>query len=335
LLVAAPATGVGEYTFELALCAHLEAERAGIVARQLGGGVRRPGNRVLDVVQVAPGPDFDDRAALTDAAIPPAAIESDVGPGRARHWRSAFDCHPERARRAVERAVEVGFFERERRGGRTLVRQAARYPDDWAGRVLAVENKPDLGRPGDLQRQVRTDLALGLVDAVVVATGSHVTGAHRNRLPDAVGIWRVHRDDGADGPAGVDVEVIREPASLHDGGGVEILETSPGRTDVALPDAEELARARRRLVERAYGKGWRTYGLPGCTEMAPGEAALPYCAWKGRVVDPADCGPSCPGYEAADPPDVDPAAARDRRSDWRRDPPGAASRQAGLDRFGE
>jgi hypothetical protein len=336
---------VAEYAFELALCAHLERQRAGVLARQLGVGVRAPGRRVVDVVHVSPGPAFDERAALTGATIPPAAVESDVGTGRARHWKTAFDCHPEKARRAVDRAVEVGFFEREHRGCREYVRQVARYPDDWAGRVLGVENKPDLGSPGDLATQLRKDVALGLLDEVVLATESHVTGAHLNRIPDAVGVWRVHREDGGardragNGAAdsshpALRVEVVREPTPLDDDGGVELLAEHPGRTDVAVADADDLAGARRRLLERAYGKGWRTYDLPGCVEVAPGDAGLPYCAWKGRVVDPGDCGPACPGFDPADPPAVDLDAVRDDRTDWVADPEGAASRQAGLDRFG-
>ncbi|PSQ60011.1 hypothetical protein BRD18_02005, partial [Halobacteriales archaeon SW_7_71_33] len=39
--------GVREYAFEQALCARLERPDR-IVARQVGGGVRRPGGRVLD-----------------------------------------------------------------------------------------------------------------------------------------------------------------------------------------------------------------------------------------------------------------------------------------------
>ena len=41
-----------EYPFELALCAHLEASAEAVVARQIGGGVRAPAKRVLDVLVV-------------------------------------------------------------------------------------------------------------------------------------------------------------------------------------------------------------------------------------------------------------------------------------------
>jgi hypothetical protein len=327
-----PGGDVREYPFELALCAHLERERDAVVARQLGGGVEAPGNRVVDVVLLEPGPAFDERARVTDRAIPLPAIEGGAGPGRFRDWRAAVDRPPERARGVVDHAVDVGFFERERRGGREHVRQVARYPGRWFDGLVAVENKPDLGTPGDLETQLRKDVSLGLFDAAVLATASHVTGAHLNRVPDPVGVWRVDTDGDPD------VEVVRAPTPLAvDDPGVELLETHPGRTDVAVVDADAKARARRRVAERAYGKGWRPADLPGCAEAAAGEVAgagaLPYCDWKGRLVDPAGCGPSCPGYDAADPPAADPETERDARSPWVADPEGATRHQSGLDRF--
>ncbi len=329
-----------EYGFELSLCARLEAGPGvrpcgvapgeAVIARQVGGGVERPGGRVLDVVLVEPGPEFDRRAAITAESIPLKAIEADVGPGRWRRPTGALSLPPERARAVCERAVEVGFFERTRRDGDAAVRQVTRYPE-WFGRIVAIENKPDLGSPGALQRQLRTDVSLGAVDAAVVATESHVTGAHRNRIPEEVGIWRV-REEG--------VEVVREPTPLDPGSaGVELLERRPGRAEVTVVDAAEKRRARRRVAERAYGKGWRPDRLPACANAREGTVAagggLPDCAYKGRLVDPGrECGPECPGYEPADLPETDPDGERDRRTPWRRDPPGLARRQAGLDRFG-
>ncbi|MFB6171431.1 MAG: DUF5787 family protein [Haloarculaceae archaeon] len=320
-----------EYGFELALCAHLEATSDDLVSRQLGTG--RHGRRVIDVLQVEPTDEFDARAAITPHAIPPRAIEAAVGPGRARDWRAAFDGHPERDRAAVERAVEVGFLERERRGGRTYVRQVARYPD-WFGRLRGVENKPDLDAPGDLALQLRKDVSLGLLDEVVLATASYVTGAHLNRLPDAVGVWRFDPETG-------DRTVVREPTPLDaTGPGLEVLDEHPGRTEVRPVSAAETARLRRRLAERAYGKGWRTWTLPACARCAAGaesDAAtpgLPACRYHGRLVHPAEeCGPDCPGHDPADPPAVDLDAKRARRSPWVADPAGRARRQAGLDHF--
>jgi len=315
---------VREYAFELSLCAHLEATRP-LLSRQLGTGVH--GRRVMDVVCVEPGPEFDERAAITAETIPPAAVESDVGPGRARYWKEAIDCHPERAEEVVETAVEQGFFERERRGGRTYVRQSVRYPD-WYDRLVGIENKPDLGRPGALETQLLTDVKLGLLDEVILATQSHVTGAHRNRIPNEVGIWRFDPESG-------ERTVLREPTQLSvDEPGIEICERSNTRTEIAVATPAETARARRRVAERAYGKGWRTYVLPECARIDPDEQGLPVCPWKGRAVDPAvECGPDCEGHEPATAPDVDFAGLRNARSRWERDPAGRSRSQSGLNRF--
>lgn len=319
-----------EFAFELAVCAHLEADFDGIVSRQLGTSLA--GTRVMDVVCAEPGPDFGERARLTSGTIPDAAIESRVGVGAARYWKDCFDCHPERAREATDRAVEVGFFESERRHGREYVRQAARYPENWFGRLLGIENKPDLDRPGNLERQLRTDVSLGILDEVVLATASHVTGAHLNRIPDEVGVWRFDQEEGID-------EVVRAPTPLApDEPGIEPVGHEPMRTDIRTTSAAEKALARRRIAERAYGKGWRTYGFPACANATAASDAgardLPYCEWKGRFVDAAtECGPGCPGHDPADPLDVDLDAERDRRTPWVRDPTGYRRQQAGLDRF--
>ena len=314
-----------EFDFELALCAHLEREGR-LVSRQLGGAVH--GRRVLDTVVVEPGPEFDERAAITPERLPTAAIESTVGPGRARYWKDAFDCHPDRAERAVELAVERGFFERERRGGRTYVRQTTRYPD-WVGEIVAIENKPDLGRPGELESQLRTDVSLALADHVVLATASYVTGAHLNRIPEEVGVWRFDADSGT-------IDVRREATPLAtDDAGVELLDERPARTDVRIVNAAEKARARRQLAERAYGKGWRSFDYPACARCSPDSDGIPHCQWKGRAVRESDeCDPDCGGYEAADPPAIDGDSLRAERTPWQADPDGRRRRQSGLDRFG-
>lgn len=317
-----------EFAFELALCAHLEETTDWVLARQLGAAVAAPGSRVMDVVGVVPGPRFDARAAITAETIPPLAVESDAGVGEAVSVRQAFDCHPDRARDAVDRAAEVGFFERERRGGRTYVRQTARYPD-WVDRLVGVENKPDLGRPGDLERQLRVDTALALFDEVWLATESYVTGAHLNRLPEQVGVWRFD-------PATGERTVVREATPLAvDEPGVEPVDERPLRTDVALVSVAEKRRKRRRIAERAWGKGWRTYDLPPCANAGATADGRPRCDAFDRVVDPAtDCGESCPEFEASDAPEVDRKGLRDARTPWVANPSGRARRQSGLDRFG-
>lgn len=317
-----------EYAFELAMCAALEADSDGVVARQLGTHTR-----VVDAVEVLPGPEFDERVAITSESIPSAAVEGDAGVGEARYWKDAVDGDSERASGAVDRAVEIGFFEAERRNGRRYVRQTARYPS-WFDGLRGFENKPDLGRPGDLELQLRKDVSLALFDEVVLVTGSYVTGAHLNRLPEAAGVWRF------DAGAGT-FEVVREATPLAtDEPGVAVLDEHPARVDVEPVAAAEKARLRRRLAERAYGKGWRPRELPGCAEVdARGPAfaddeALPYCTWKGRFVDPArECGDGCDGHDPAPPPDVAAREARARASPWDPEPEGTRRRQAGLDRF--
>ena len=318
-----------EFAFELAVCAALEADSDGIVARQLGTHTR-----IVDVVEVSPGPAFERRTEITPEAIPGPAIESDVGVGRARRPRAAIDVRPDRAVAIADRAVEVGFFEAERRGGQRYVRRASPYPD-WIGGLRAIENKPDLDRPGGLELQLRKDVSLSLFDEVVLATESYVTGAHLNRIPDPVGVWRLDPEAGT-------FEVVRaaEPLSV-DEPGMAVLDRSPARVDVDPVGTEQKARLRRRVAERAYGKGWRPDRLPGCEKAEPrgtsfgNDDVLPYCAWKGRFVDSArECGPECGGHAPAEPPPIDADAVRDDRTPWAADPDGVASEQVGLDRFG-
>lgn len=316
-----------EYAFEQRLCARLEAETGDVVARQLGAGVTAPGGRVVDVVRVEPGAEFDQRAAITDRTVPPAAVECPVGTGRFRRTTAAIDGPPERRERIVERAVAAGFFERERRKGRDSVRQVARYPD-WFDRIVGVENKPDLGRPGDLEWQLRIDASLAVLDEAWLATASHVTGAHLNRIPEAVGVWEVEPETGKR-------TVVREATPLPvDESGVEPRTRESGHTEIRTVDAAAKDRARRRIAERAYGKGWRPDAYPACSRVDPDGAGVPHCPWKGRAVDPArDCGEDCPGHDPADPPTVDADRLRAERSAWVRDPDGRQRRQSGLRRY--
>jgi hypothetical protein len=315
-----------EYAFELALCAGIEERRDAVVARQLGGGVAAPGRRVVDVVAVDPGAAFDARARVTDRTIPPRVVEGDVGVGRPVRAHEAVDGPPERRDEALAEAVDCGFLERTRSGGTTRYRQRVRYPDDWFGDLLAVENKPDLGRPGDLERQLRYDVSLALFDRVVLATASHVTRAHLNRIPGAVGVWRVD-------PATGGREVVREAAPLPVGTpGVEPVERRPDRTEVRVVDPAAKRRVRRRVAERAYGKGWRPEP-PACARCEPTPDGRPHCAALGRVADPArDCA-GCDVREPADPPPVDRRGLRDARTPWVAEPSGVVREQSGLGEF--
>jgi hypothetical protein len=317
-----------EFAFEVALCSHLERTTDWVLARQLGGSVVDPGARVVDVCGVVPGPEFDERAAVTDREIPPLAVESDVGPARAVDPATAFGCRPETAESVVEAALDRGFFERRVRDGRRLVRQALPYPESWFADLVAVENKPDLGRPGDLEAQLRFDVSLALFDRVYLATESYVTGAHLNRIPDAVGVWRFDPDDG-------ERDVVREATPLPVGEtGVEPGRERGLRREVSFVPAAAKRRARRRVAERAYGKGWRSFSLPACAHATTTGDGRPRCTHYGRVVDPAtDCGGDCPALEAGEAPPDESRRHRDERTPWRRDPPGVARRQTGLDRF--
>ena len=316
-----------EFGFEVALCGWLETNTDWIVARQLGGAVATPGSRIIDICGVVPGEEFEARTRITSEAIPSLAIESDVGAGEAVDARHAFDCSADHARSITERAVECGFFEAERHNGRRVVRQTTRYPD-WIGGLVGIENKPDLGTPGDLQRQLRIDVSLGLFDRVILATESYVTEAHLNRLPDAVGVWRFD-------PENSDRTVIREPTRLAvDKAGVELQATEPLRTDVAFVSPAEKAIKRRRIAERAYGKGWRTYAFPDCRHIDATDDGRPFCSWFDRVVNPAvECGVDCKGFEIGEPPAVDCEKLRGERTPWVRDPAGTQRAQSGLDRF--
>ncbi|WP_020222986.1 DUF5787 family protein, partial [Halarchaeum acidiphilum] len=190
-----------------------------------------------------------------------------------------FDAAPARARDLADRGVAAGFLERERKNGHAVVSRSARYPD-WIGDVVGIENKPDLASPGDLMSQVRHDVSLGVLDFAILATESYVTRAHLNRLPPEIGVWRVDFD------AGDPIEVVREPERLDSSGwGIEPGERRPGRCDVAPVAPAEKARQRLRVAERAYGKGWRTDGLPACANATRGCEAgvdsLPFCEYEG------------------------------------------------------
>ena len=316
-----------EFRFELALAAHLEATTDQLIARQLGGAVADPGCRIMDLCCVRPTDALADRAAITSREIPPLAIESDVGAGGAVDWRDAFDCSVEHAQSVVDRAVECGFFTVERHNGRRYVRQTTRYPD-WIDSVVGIENKPDLDRPGDLDRQLRIDTALALFDTVVVATESYVTRAHLNRLPGAEGGGGAYRESG-----GRRAAAARTPLATDEPGS-EPTAAEPLRTDIEIVPPDAKNRRRRRIAERAYGKGWRPETLPGCEHATATDDGRPYCAYYDRVVNPAtDCGEGCPGYEPSEPPAVDLAAIRDERSPWVADPDGVSRSQSGLDRF--
>lgn len=317
-----------ERALEFALCATIEQERADLVSRQLGGAVAAPGRRVLDIVAIETTAAVTERAAITPAAIPTALVTGPLGPGRARPPHEATPDTPEQTLRLVDRGLEIGFLERTYRDDRALIRQVTRYPD-WIDRIVGIEVKPDLRSPGALIDQLRTDVALGVLDAVVLATTSYVTAAHLHRLPDPVGVWRVDEDGG--------ITVEREPKPLDPGDhGVELRDRTPGRTDVEIVSPADKHAARIQIAERAYAKGWRHFPVPDCANVTLDSTptTIPYCVALERPVDPETaCGPDCQAHEPAPAPSFDPDADRARETPWRPDPPGRRRRQASLDRF--
>jgi len=237
---------------------------------------RRPDRRRL---RADARPGFDRRAAITPDRIPDPAIEAAVGPGEAVPLKKAFDLPPDRAEAVAERAAEVGYLERERRDGRPIVRATARYPDDWVGSLTAIENKPDLGTPGDLAAQLRYDAALGLFDEVVLATASYVTRAHLNRIPEAVGVWRFDPDTGErEVVSGVDALRTRR-ARRRDSGGTR------------APDGCGARRPRREGAKappdrRARLREGMAPGSPGCAHASTTADGRPHCNRFDRIVDP-------------------------------------------------
>ena len=321
--------GSPEFAFEVSLCAFLESTRDGVVSRQLGSGITRPGGRILDIVVVTPGPAFEQRTALTPAAVPAAIHESPLGAGRYRPVHEVLDIRPERRQGLIEYAVDAGILEQRRVNGRQEIKLRTRYPTDWFGQLIAIENKPDLTTPGALDWQLQYDVSLGLADRVVVATETHVTRTHLDRIPDPVGVWEYDGDS---------VTVHRRGVRLSPGAdGLELLDDHGDWTEftVVTPDAKR--RRRRRMAEQAYGKGWRTFDSVDCTHFTTterhGASTIPYCTWAETVVNPSEaCGIDCPGYTEEAAPAVDFDAERARRSGWRQDTENSR-RQSGLDRF--
>jgi len=267
-----------EFRFELALCAALESPDR-VVARQLGAGIENPGGRIVDVCVLTPGPGFDRRAAITPDRIPDPAIEAAVGPGEAVPLKKAFDLPPDRAEAVAERAAEVGYLERERRDGRPIVRATARYPDDWVGSLTAIENKPDLGTPGDLgsstairrrARTVRRGRARDRLLRHPCASQSDPRGGRRLAVRSRHGRAR--------GRSGVDALRTRR-ARRRDSGGTR------------APDGCGARRPRREGAKappdrRARLREGMAPGSPGCAHASTTADGRPHCNRFDRIVDP-------------------------------------------------
>ena len=320
--------GRTEAAFEFQLCAHLEEAKDAVVARQIGASPLRVRRRILDVVCLEPGPAFETRARIGSSAIPDVLIRAEIPGSRAVPAGRCLEVDPPHREEVIEAGVSAGFIERERRGGRTFIRRTVAYPEDWFGPILAIENKPDLSRAGMLAEQLRFDLSLAVADAVIVATASTVTGAHLNRIPDAVGVWEFDPQSGS-------LTVHREPRSLATDAPAMV---PTGRRSDHVPvrpvTAAQKRRVRRRLAERAYGRGWRRFPLVGCVHFQLDAAAAPRCAEFATVIDPArTCGETCPHYTpAAAPADVR-TQVRAARTPWVADADGFVREQSRIGEF--
>jgi hypothetical protein len=317
-----------EFAFELALCSHLETTTEWVISRQLGAAVVHPGRRIIDICGVIPGSSFDTRSMITDERIPERAIAGPAGVGTSVRRSDAIDGSPQTTEAAIEQALAADFFTIEHQNGQEHIRQTTRYPTGWFDQIIAIENKPDLKRPGELTRQLQVDISLGLFDAVILATKTHVTRAHLNRIPDAVGVWQFDPDT-------ADRTIIKQSTKLATGTpGIELGSDQSDHTEIHPVSSEKKARARRRVAERAYGKGWRNYPLPSCAHAETQPDGRPYCAEFNCVINPAQsCDTECPAYTHAEPPRCNSDGLRDERSPWHSDPPGVRHRQSGLDRF--
>ena len=317
-----------EFAFELALCSHLETTTEWVISRQLGAAVVHPGRRIIDICGVIPGSSFDTRSMITDERIPERAIAGPAGVGSSVRRSDAIDGSPQTTEAAIEQALAADFFTIEHQNGQEHIRQTTRYPTGWFDQIIGIENKPDLKRPGGLTRQLQVDISLGLFDAVILATKTHVTRAHLNRIPDAVGVWQFDPDT-------ADRTIIKQSTKLATGTpGIELGSDQSDHTEIHPVSSEKKARARRRVAERAYGKGWRNYPLPSCAHAETQPDGRPYCAEFNCVINPAQsCDTECPAYTHAEPPRCNSDGLRDERSPWHSDPPGVRHRQSGLDRF--
>uniref|UniRef100_UPI00037A16AF DUF5787 family protein n=1 Tax=Halarchaeum acidiphilum TaxID=489138 RepID=UPI00037A16AF len=267
-----------EFGFELRVCAWAErywepadADSHALVARQLGTQRRR-----WDTIVVEADPDaLRARAAFGADELDPDLL--DVVRHAPASWTFYRDALPDPGypwryvREAIHRASARGVLEERKRGNRIEIRRIAPYPD-WVRRIVAIENKPDLDAAAarDLADQLERDVALGLADEVWVATRADATRALVTEMPSAAGVLSFdapassEASDEAEAARAtrdpsMDADVAWHPRALDpDATGVRVTEHGDPTAFEYVAPAEKRG-TRRRIAERAYGRGWRAY----------------------------------------------------------------------------
>jgi hypothetical protein len=331
--------GDSEFVFELRVCSWAERNwpPAGefdsdtvVVARQLGTRSRRWDTIVIEA----------DRAELEKRArFGPTRLDSDLlhvarnAPAEWAYYRDALPDpgYPWRyVREAIHRAADRGILETRKQGNRIEIRGRWPYPE-WAKRIIAIENKPDLDASAAraLSEQLQHDVALALADEVWVATGAtdeHLEPILFETIPIEAGVLAVSEGE---------IEVLWHPRQLVvEDPGTEIVERPTGkqadrsaaRFEYRDPTAKR--ETRRAVAERAYERGWRAYVesmRPDCrhfslrrdrgrnsegagnvaneteTTATGSDALLPYCEAKGKHQTGTECRGSCPEFEPEPP----------------------------------
>jgi hypothetical protein len=309
-----------EFVFELGVCGWaernwppnntLDGDRTTVIARQLGTKHRRWDTVIIEA---------DSEKLAQRARFGSRRLDSDllhVVQNAPAEWAWYQDALPEPdypwryVRETVHRAAGRGIIETRRRGNRIELRRKWTYPN-WAERIIAIENKPDLDASAAraLASQIERDVALSLCDAVWVATsrtGNAVEPVLLEDFPVEAGVLVFDADDESD------ATVAWHPRRLAaDEPGTRILERSTSgdrsATRFEYASSEWKAEKRLALAERAYERGWRSYAdtmRPDCRHFElrrDGRDALPWCAAKGRHQSAAECSGSCPKFEPEPP----------------------------------
>lgn len=265
----------------------LECDPAGLRERRRFGSAHLNSD-LLHVVRDAPGEWAWYRDVLPDPGYP---------------WRYV--------REAIHEAADREILETRKRDGRVEIRRRWAYPD-WIERVIAIEHKPslDASAADALAAQLEYDVALGLADEVWLGTRASdeaTPPALLEAMPVEAGIVAIDTER-------LTGDVLWHPRRLAPGGaGTRILERPAGGSGdrsaarFEYVGAEEKAKMRLRIAERAYERGWRgaiDSMRPDCRHFRLAAETLthePRCAAKGRAQSTAECSGRCPEFEPEPP----------------------------------